>query len=316
MINLLYEKYQHKLAVLASKTIYVEDFPAEVRIETINSCNSTCSFCPMNIYSPETKDRKVVRMDESLFKKIIAELISVKYEGMIKFYTENEPLLDKRIVEFVQYANDNLHNLKGIQIDTNGLLLTESLGTKLFKAGLTYLHVNDYTETGDGGLNQKKESIKKIYDKLRLLYPNVKMTYTPRLLREVLDNRGGHAPNNEYVLKQPIKSACVFPFYQFCITSNGNLGLCCVDSSFEEPLGNVKESSISEIWKGKKFNQFRNDLLKAKRNKKLCSQCTFYGHYDLAEKVNSNTFYTVLAMPDLILHKVSKNIRQLINYFK
>ena len=96
MIKLLYEKYQRKLAVLASKTIYVEDFPTEVRIETINSFNSTCSFCPMNIYSPETKDRKVVKMDESLFKKIIAELISVKYEGMIKFYTENEPLLDKK----------------------------------------------------------------------------------------------------------------------------------------------------------------------------------------------------------------------------
>ena len=133
-LKILYEKYQHKLAVLASKTIYVEDFPAEVRIETINSCNSTCSFCPMNIYSPETKDRKVVKMDESLFKKIIAELISVKYEGMIKFYTENEPLLDKRIVEFVQYANDNLPNLKGIQIDTNGLLLTESLGIPIIEA--------------------------------------------------------------------------------------------------------------------------------------------------------------------------------------
>ena len=90
-------------------------------------------------------------MDESLFKKIIAELVSVKYSGMLKFYTENEPLLDKRLVEFIQYANDNLPYLKGIQIDTNGLLLTESLGIKLFDAGLTYLHVNDYTETGEGG---------------------------------------------------------------------------------------------------------------------------------------------------------------------
>ena len=317
MIKKLYERYQHLLAVLSSKTVYVEKFPTEVRIETINSCNSTCSFCPMNIYSPETKLRKVVKMDESLFKNIIAELASVKFNGLLKFYTENEPLLDKRITRFIQYANEKLPNLKGIQIDTNGKLLTEQLGIDLIKAGLTYLHVNDYTDTGGGGVNTKKESIKDIYDKLVTQFPDVKMSYYPRLLHEVLDNRAGHAPNNDYVLEQPIKSACVFPFYQFCITSNGNIGLCCVDSSFEEPLGNVKESSITEIWKGKKFNQFRNDLLKAKRSKKLCSQCTFYGHYDFSEKTKKNAIlYTSLATPDLLLHKVSKNIHQLINYFK
>jgi len=311
MIKSLYERYQHLLAVLASKTVYSEKFPTEVRIETINSCNSTCSFCPMGLYSPETKNRKVVKMDESLFKKIIAELVSEKYNGMLKFYTENEPLLDKRIVEFVRYANENLPSLKGIQIDTNGKLLTESLGVNLFNAGLTYLHVNDYTETGGGGLNNKKEPIKKIYDKLRLLFPNVKMTYSSRLIHEVLDSRAGHAPNNDTVIKQPIKSACVYPFYQFCITSNGNLGLCCVDSSFEEPLGNVKDSSISEIWKGDSFNKFRNDLLKAERNKNLCSQCTFFGHMNLTDKTNSKqTLYKALSIPDLFIRKLSSFFRK------
>ena len=69
MIKSLYEKYQHKLSTLVSNNIYNEDFPVEVRIETINSCNSTCSLCRMSIYVPETKNRKVLKkMDESLLK--------------------------------------------------------------------------------------------------------------------------------------------------------------------------------------------------------------------------------------------------------
>ena len=314
MIKKLFEKYQHILSTIASNSVFQKKFPIEVRIETINSCNSTCSFCPMNIYSPETKDRKVVKMDEALFKKIIAELVSVNFKGMLKFYTENEPLLDKRIVEFIRFANDNLPNLKGIQIDTNGKLLTESLGKQLFDAGLTYLHVNDYSEKGGGGLTNKKESIKKIYDSLRILYPNVQMTYFDRLLNEVLDSRAGHAPNNSYVLNKSIRSGCIFPFYQFCITSNGNLGLCCVDSSFEQPLGNVKNNSIEEIWNGKIFNKFRSDLLKGKREKKLCSQCTFFGHFDPSSKSDTPSIsYKLFSIPNYFFSVTSNLYRKILN---
>ena len=119
------------------------------------------------------------------------------------------------------------------------------------------------------------------------------MTYQARLLREVLDNRAGHAPNNDHVLKQPINSACVFPFYQFCITSNGNLGLCCVDSSFEEPLGNVKESSISEIWKGEKFNEFRNDLLQARRKRSYVLNVHFMDTMIFLKKPMIVVIYTI-----------------------
>jgi len=46
--------------------------PCLVSIETVNRCNSTCSFCPANRTS---ESRPYQKMTEELFKKIIADLI-------------------------------------------------------------------------------------------------------------------------------------------------------------------------------------------------------------------------------------------------
>ena len=94
------------LSVSSSKRIYQESFPREIRIETINSCNSSCSFCPMGVNSEATKNRQVKRMDDALFRKIIDEMASVSYSGIVKFYCNNEALLDRRIVEFIEYTKE------------------------------------------------------------------------------------------------------------------------------------------------------------------------------------------------------------------
>tara|TARA_Y100000590_G_C15746831_1_gene1022420 strand:+ start:185 stop:1147 length:963 start_codon:yes stop_codon:yes gene_type:complete len=303
-----YEKYQHLLAKTLNKGIFQHDFPYEVRIETVNACNSTCSFCPMNIYSVETKNRKVVRMDENLYDKIIKELHDEDFSGDLKFYTENEPLLDRRLTDFVKNAKKHVPKAKRMQVDTNGLLLTEELGANLIEAGINHLHINDYSKDQKGGVNHRKEKIKSIFDKLVVRFPKTKLVHRFRLLEEVLDSRGGHAPNNPLVLNNSPKVSCAFPFYQFPITSNGNIGLCCVDTVFEEPLGNINDNSIKEIWRSKSYKNFRNDLTSGKRNKKLCSQCTFEGHSpDMRFKTKNgksgSPLYGLLSYPIVVKSK-------------
>ena len=79
-----FETYNHLLAKILGESLFTQNFPYEVRIETINACNSTCAFCPMNIYSEETKNRTTVRMNEVLFEKILKELQKKKWLLMIK----------------------------------------------------------------------------------------------------------------------------------------------------------------------------------------------------------------------------------------
>ncbi|OFZ14646.1 MAG: hypothetical protein A2X86_18575 [Bdellovibrionales bacterium GWA2_49_15] len=244
----------------------------------------------MGVNSEATKNRQVKRMDDALFRKIIDEMASVSYSGIVKFYCNNEALLDRRIVEFIEYTKEKLPHLTRLQIDTNGKLLTRELGASLFNAGLTCMLVDDYTETGGGGLNNKKEKIKEVYDWLREQFPDKTMGYFPRLLNEVLDSRAGMAPNNSYIPPAPTKASCVYPFYSMYITSNGNVAQCHYDSVFENPMGNVTSSSLQEVWQGEKFRQLRAGLLKCSRTNKLCTQCDFHGHINPLE-IMENTHY-------------------------
>ena len=62
--------------------------PLVVNIETINRCNSTCSFCTAN---KNAEKRPYKKMDEKLFYKIIDQLRDWGYKGHLTLYGNNEP---------------------------------------------------------------------------------------------------------------------------------------------------------------------------------------------------------------------------------
>ncbi len=47
-------------------------------------------------------------MTEELFRKIIDELAEMNYSNGISLYSNNEPFLDERIIDFHKYANEKL----------------------------------------------------------------------------------------------------------------------------------------------------------------------------------------------------------------
>ena len=76
-----------------------------IAIETLNRCNGTCQFCPVNA---NEEQRPYHLMSEELFHSIIGQLEKIKYEGQVALYCNNEPFLDKRIAQFAQYAREHL----------------------------------------------------------------------------------------------------------------------------------------------------------------------------------------------------------------
>ena len=92
----------------------------EIEVETLNRCNGKCSFCPVNALEPQ---RKYAKMSEQLFKKIIQELAEQNYSGTLSLFSNNEPFLDERIIDFYKYAREKLPGAK-LSLFTNGSLLT------------------------------------------------------------------------------------------------------------------------------------------------------------------------------------------------
>lgn len=53
------------------------------------------------------------------------------------------------------------------------------------------------------------------------------------------------------------KEACPSPFYISVIHSDLQVSVCCVDWSKETDVGNLREESLAEIWRGRRVRAFQ-----------------------------------------------------------
>jgi radical SAM protein with 4Fe4S-binding SPASM domain len=77
-----------------------------------------------------------------------------------------------------------------------------------------------------------------------------------------------------YFLKKLVKG-CSTPLTTFNILSNGDVILCCDDFSNKLILGNVKDTSIQDIWNSKQYKKIREMLFKGDyENIPACRTCS------------------------------------------
>jgi radical SAM protein with 4Fe4S-binding SPASM domain len=69
---------------------------------------------------------------------------------------------------------------------------------------------------------------------------------------------------------------CELPFRQMCILFNGDVIVCCHDWNRATIVGNVRTSSLKEIWNSEKMNEIRRLIVK-KRYEQInsCKECSF-----------------------------------------
>lgn len=236
-----------------------------IEIETINRCNGGCTFCPV---STKNDTRDYAKMSDELFFKIIGELEELKYDGRIALFSNNEPFLDDRIIDFQKYAKEHLPYAR-FHLFTNGTLLS----LEKFKKIIPYLD-----ELVIDNYNQKLELIpnnKKIVEYCEQHNElKEKVTVVLRKIDEVLSTRGGDAPNANNVSYPEAK--CVLPFKQLIIRPDGKVSLCCNDPLGKNTLADLNHESLVEAWNNAKFQMVRNCLSKGRKNWKHCEFCDVF----------------------------------------
>lgn len=247
-----------------NKLISTKPFPIfeQIEIETINRCNNTCSFCPVN-RNIDTRPYKL--MDEKLFIDIVRQLNNLNYSGIVGLFSNNEPFLDNRIFEFARIARE-LVPRASLRIMTNGLLMSVEKLNLIMKY-LDILVIDNYQD--DLGMTKQT---KEIYD--YCLNNNIyqdKLQIWLRKKSEILTTRAGQAKNREEI--KPLACSCDYPFTQFVIRPDGKVSLCCNDALGIMTLGDLNQQTITEIWNGETFQEIRKKLLMGRKNIKLCSQC-------------------------------------------
>jgi len=75
-------------------------------------------------------------------------------------------------------------------------------------------------------------------------------------------------------LKGRLSNRCLRLWTNPVITWDGRVVPCCFDKDATYEMGNLYESTFREIWNGKKYGIFRENLLSDRRGIQICSNCT------------------------------------------
>lgn len=237
-----------------------------VEIETINRCNGICSFCPVNA---KIESRPYALMEEKLFKKIVDDLAELNYDGRLSLFSNNEPLLDKRIIEFHKYAREKLPDAR-MHLYSNGSLLTKDIFLELVNY-LDELIIDNYNQ--ELNLNPSSEMIVE-YAKT---HPEIaeKVTIVLRKPQEILTTRGGDAPNRtEVAIEKHI--SCIHPFQQLIIRPDGKISLCCNDPLGKMTMGDASKESLVDIWYGEKYRTMRKQIIDGREHVEHCKNCDVF----------------------------------------
>lgn len=87
-------------------------------------------------------------------------------------------------------------------------------------------------------------------------------------------SRYSRRDNGTYVLKHKMTDECWKMWHSCVITWDGKVVPCCFDKDGHYILGNVSESSFSEIWDSPAYRTFRESLFTSRSNMEMCNNCT------------------------------------------
>lgn len=233
---------------------------SSIELNVIDICNRTCGFCPRGVGFQNTKNQ----MSHTTIDSIADSLRNIDYRGTITLAGFGEPLLHKKLKNYVQTLKNSVQ-LKQIKLITNGDYLDESMAANLIHAGVNCIKVSMY----DKDMTEHFESFLQQYD-IERIYKH----YYNGLPAEVEVNR-----NEMWKEAKPkrVNRACYLPFYKLFINWDGRVGLCSNDWNVSQHFGNVNHKPIHEIWESSYLNSYRDMLAANRRTASPCLSCNING---------------------------------------
>jgi MoaA/NifB/PqqE/SkfB family radical SAM enzyme len=263
--------------------------PEIVQIESTNICNAKCVFCPRD----EMKRRQGV-MDMALYRKVIDECVALGIEH-VRMHNYGEPFIDRQLVEKVRYAKAK--GVPQVGMISNGSLINDDVARGMIEAGLDAINIS-VDASGKEIFEKTRIGLK--YDKViagieRLLTIRAELGRTrPKMILSFvrqndsederafierwrsrvdkvhvtdLHNWAGTL-NREADVSYP----CYRPWLTFTVLWDGRVSLCCADFDGREILGDMRSSSIREIWNGEAYQRVRRDHLES-GGPDICTGC-------------------------------------------
>ncbi len=277
-------------------------FPKNMLLEPTNICNHSCLMCAN---SKGTKKRGII--DKEFAKKILREAYDLGTRE-VGFYGMGEPLLDKNLEEYIEYAK--YLGYEYIYITTNGALLSEERAKSLIKAGIDSVKFSinaanpeDYCLIhGKDEFNKVIENLicfdtlrKKQERKIALYISYIATRYTVsdeddfkikyqkyvddivffdcRASGDMIDELEKYlSVDREHI--EPFNSGiCPMVFNKLHITYEGFLSMCCDDLQNYLVVADLNKESLKEAWNNQYACDLRRRQLKHDLKGTRCYNC-------------------------------------------
>jgi radical SAM protein with 4Fe4S-binding SPASM domain len=80
--------------------------------------------------------------------------------------------------------------------------------------------------------------------------------------------------DGRFSIKNKLLNHCWKMWHSCVITWDGKVVPCCFDKDAQHVLGDLNQQSFDEIWNGENYLQFRQSLLKSRKEIDICSNCS------------------------------------------
>jgi len=291
----LYNKFYYKHIKKQANKIK----PKILQIETTNACNARCLMCPHRFMK-----RKVKIMNLKDFSKILDNVIKNYKIERLTINGFGEPLVDKGIIEKIQYANRKYPNLK-VDLYTNASLLNKEMADKLLKMrlGRITFSINgtdkNYKKVMGLDYNTVKKNVIYFLEEKRARKNPVLVNISMMILKEnekqeqkfvdfwrkYADSVRVYYPSDwAGVLKENLglqeipydrkQWPCSALWTHIVIHSNGEFIVCCRDYESSIQFGNLlKGDDIKKLRESEKFRALQKQHLNFDFSSPICKSC-------------------------------------------
>ena len=280
-----------------SKEKRVGEFPPCLQIEPTSVCNFRCIMCYQSDKSFSNKSKGFMsNMSLDLYKKVIDEV-----EGKVEAITlasRGEPTLNKDFKKMLNYSNKKFLALK---INTNASMLNENMIHAILSTDIqsiifsvdaadkkTYekIRVNGKFDKIMKNLKLFAQIRKDHYSKSKHIVKmsgvkiskDQSMKSMEKQFQELADVIAfvNYSPWESAYDNEPndLKHACKELWTRMFVWADGKVNPCDYDYKSVLSKWNAKNTSISDIWNSKEYNDLRQKHLNQKRNTiEPCVRC-------------------------------------------
>ena len=284
------------------------DYPLTVNLELVNRCNLECVMC----HQEYRNDSEKHAFDEDMLDKLFADFKKNKLSALMLSISEPllfknvesviKRAVDANIMDLFLFTNGALLNKKKAEMILNSGItrlfisldafsqetydeVRVPVAKRLLKENrLSYVenNIKDFIKLRDSqnkklplvrvsfvAIKKNLHEVKKFKEKWLNIVDSVEVQMERPT--EIFDQvkEGDFSTSSQLKLDD---YNCTRPWSDIAIYADGTVAPCCAFVGRKAPIGNVKDSTVREIWNGKKMEAIRDGFRKNKPIK-VCQIC-------------------------------------------